>query len=163
MSCPSSKLNQGPAPAAGPPPDLCRWRSIVTWISGGNLEEHSEGRLHSHPGAEGQGRRGVIAFDKAGNKGENVMPNDLSPEKRPHSISFYVILGAALYAFIQTFLAAFSHFVVFPSRSADFSRSQSNNQPDAGSDRREEITDGTGRSGIWSRVLFYWAWHCSSR
>jgi hypothetical protein len=31
------------------------------------------------------------------------MPNDLSPEKRPHSISFYVILGAALYAFIQTF------------------------------------------------------------
>ena len=45
----------------------------------------------------------MIAFDKAGNKGENVMPNDLSPEKRPHSISFYVILGAALYAFIQTF------------------------------------------------------------
>jgi predicted PurR-regulated permease PerM len=31
------------------------------------------------------------------------MPNDLSPEERSPSISFYVILGAALYAFIQTF------------------------------------------------------------
>jgi len=34
---------------------------------------------------------------------KNAMPNPPAPEMKPRSISFYVVLGAALFAFIETF------------------------------------------------------------
>jgi predicted PurR-regulated permease PerM len=40
---------------------------------------------------------------QAGKAEENAMTENPEPEMKPHSISFYVIMGAALFAFIQTF------------------------------------------------------------
>ncbi len=45
----------------------------------------------------------MIVNDKGPTQKENVMPNNPKAEPAPQSISFYVILGVALFAFIKTF------------------------------------------------------------
>jgi hypothetical protein len=60
------------------------------------------------------------------------MLNTPRPQEKPRTLTFYVILGAVLFAFIQAFALLSSILLSFLLIYADFTRRQSCDLPNAG-------------------------------